>query len=99
MHSEGEPVRAKATLSLRFCPPERLDANVCSFSSKPTSRSDVVTNGLGIAAGGAAHEDLTLTLTALSACCSPSSSQIRCCTVRSNFIGSMYRRFDMLPDS
>ena len=42
----GDPVKASATLSLRFCPPERLEDRVCSFSSSPTSRSFFVTNGL-----------------------------------------------------
>lgn len=46
MHRVGEPVNARATLSLRFCPPDRFMDCVCSFSSSPTSRSFCVTSGL-----------------------------------------------------
>lgn len=46
MHRVGEPVKARATLSLRFCPPDRFMDCVCSFSSSPTSRSFFVTSGL-----------------------------------------------------
>ena len=53
MHKVGDPVKASATLSFRFCPPERFEDLVCSFSSRPTSRSFLVTNGLD--AGGGLH--------------------------------------------
>ena len=51
----GDPVKASATLNLRFCPPERFEDRVCSFSSRPTSRRFFVTKGLDAGEGGVVH--------------------------------------------